>query len=250
VKISEELIPIFVQAARVGFVSGGFIRDKRDDPLESSRGSYSAIEAALASGIFGSQTEYLRLTGRNATYHRLGREMVIARAVTMGWLLNTARDEALKPIPLPERFFSGGAASLRAFPDNQAGPRDPNTGFVIGGQALLMHNLELRFPLLGDNVGGVLFHDAGNVYSTMRRLSLRFHQKDERDFDYMVHAFGFGIRYRTPVGPVRLDLAYSPNAPRFFGFRGTPEQLLVGGGERIHQRISPFQFFFSIGQTF
>jgi outer membrane protein assembly complex protein YaeT len=250
VKISEELIPIFVQAARVGFVSGGFIQDKRDDPLESTRGAYSAVEAALASRIFGSQTEYLRLTGRNATYHRLGRELVLARAVTVGWLLNTAADPAQKPVPLPERFFSGGAASLRAFPDNQAGPRDPNTGFVIGGQALLMHNLELRFPLLGDNIGGVLFHDAGNVYSTMGKLSLRFHQKDERDFDYMVHAFGLGIRYRTPVGPVRLDLAYSPNAPRFFGFRGTPEQLLAGGGERTHQRISPFQFFFSIGQTF
>ena len=250
VKISEELIPIFAQAARVGFVSGGYIQDKRDDPLDSTRGSYTAIEAALASKVFASQTEYLRLTGRNATYHRVRKEVVIARAFTLGWLHNTARDETAKPIPLPERFFSGGTASLRAFPDNQAGQRDPNTGFVIGGQALLMHNLELRFPLLGDNVGGVLFHDVGNVYSTISKVSFRFHQKDESDFDYMVHAFGFGIRYRTPVGPVRLDLAYSPNSPRFFGFRGTPEQLVGGGGERTHQRISPFQFFFSIGQTF
>jgi outer membrane protein assembly complex protein YaeT len=249
VKISRELIPIFAQAARVGFLSGGLVEDRRDDPLESTRGSYSAVELALASKVFASETEYLRLSGRNATYHRLGKEMVLARAFTMGWLFNTARDPIAKPIPLAERFFAGGAASLRAFPENQAGPRDLSTGFVIGGQALLMHNLELRFPLLGDNIGGVLFHDAGNIYSSLGKVSLRFRQRDERDFDYMVHAFGFGIRYRTPVGPIRLDLAYGPNSPRFFGFRGTPEQLALGGGERTHQRISPFQFFFSIGQT-
>lgn len=250
VKISRELIPIFAQAARVGFVSGGLVEDRRDDPLESTRGSYSAIEVALASKVFASETEYLRLSGRNATYHRLGKELVLARAFTMGWLLNTAREPIDKPIPLAERFFAGGAASLRAFPENQAGPRDLSTGFVVGGQALLMHNLELRFPLLGDNIGGVLFHDAGNIYSRLGKISLRYRQRDERDFDYMVHAFGFGIRYRTPVGPIRLDLAYGPNSPRFFGFRGTPEQLVLGGGERTHQRISPFQFFFSIGQTF
>lgn len=250
VKISRELIPIFAQAARVGFVSGGLIEDRRDDPIESTRGSYSAVELALASKVFASETEYLRLSARNATYHRVGKEVVLARAFTMGWLFNTAGDPIAKPIPLAERFFAGGAASLRAFPENQAGPRDLSTGFVIGGQALLMHNLELRFPLLGDNIGGVLFHDAGNIYSSLSKVSLRFRQRDERDFDYMVHAFGFGIRYRTPVGPIRLDLAYGPNSPRFFGFRGTPEQLVLGGGERTHQRISPFQFFFSIGQTF
>jgi len=113
-----------------------------------------------------------------------------------------------------------------------------------------MNNLELRFPLIGENVGGVLFWDAGNVYSTMKDVSLRYRQRDKEDFDYMIHSFGFGIRYSTPIGPIRLDLSFSPNSPRFFGFDGTLEDLINGGGKKIDQRINQFQFFFSIGQTF
>jgi outer membrane translocation and assembly module TamA len=124
------------------------------------------------------------------------------------------------------------------------------TGFPIGGGALLTNNVELRFPLLGDNIGGVAFHDMGNVYSSLDKLSFRQTQRDIADFEYMVHAVGFGVRYRTPIGPVRLDLAYVPNSPRFFGFRGTREELLSGGGSFVVQRISRFQFHFSLGQTF
>ncbi len=249
-KISPELVPIFAQSVRVGLLSVGFIQDKRDDPLESTRGVYNAIEMGLATNLFGSQTDYLRLVGRNSTYHRLGKDLVLARSITIGWLINTASDNLAKPIPLPERFFSGGASSHRGFPDNQAGPRDLETGFVVGGRAVFMNNLELRFPLLGDNVSGVLFCDSGNVYSKMSNISFRFNQRNKRDFDYMVQSFGFGVRYRTPIGPVRLDLAFTPNPTHFFGFEGTREDLINGTGRKVDQRISPFQFFFSIGQTF
>jgi len=250
VKISPELIPIFAQPVRVGLVAMDFIQDKRDDPLSSTRGYYNAVETSVASKIFGSETDYFRITGRNSSYHRLGRDIILARSVTIGWLANPASNPATNPIPLPERIFSGGASSHRGFPDNQAGPRDLETGFPLGGRAVLMHNLELRFPLIGDTVGGVLFHDAGNVYSSFGNISFRIHQRDKTDFDYMVHAFGFGIRYQTPIGPIRLDLAYVPNSPRFFGFRGSLDDLIAGRGEKVDQRISRFQFFFSIGQTF
>jgi outer membrane translocation and assembly module TamA len=66
----------------------------------------------------------------------------------------------------------------------------------------------------------------------------------------MVHAVGFGVRYRTPIGPIRVDLAFVPNSPRFMGFEGTREELLFGGGVRTEQRISRFQFHFSLGQSF
>jgi outer membrane translocation and assembly module TamA len=124
------------------------------------------------------------------------------------------------------------------------------SGFPLGGNALLIHNTELRFPFLGDNVDGVLFHDMGNAYSSVSNISFRVHQRNLKDFDYMVHAVGFGIRYRTPVGPVRLDLAYSMNPPRFFGYKGTTQEVLAGTAPRTEQRISRFQFFFSIGQAF
>jgi outer membrane translocation and assembly module TamA len=156
-------------------------------------------------------------------------------------------------VPLPERFFAGGATSHRGFNENQAGPRDLLTGFPLGGKALLVNNTEVRFPLIGDDIGGVFFHDAGNVYSNFSNLSFRVRQRDLEDFDYMVHAVGFGVRYRTPVGPVRLDLAYSINSPRFNGLQGTYEQLLqpdLTGVPIVQQRISRFQFHFSLGQLF
>ena len=74
------------------------------------------------------------------------------------------------PIPIAERFFGGGNLSHRGFPENQAGPRDDSTGFPLGGSAEFFNNTELRFPLLGENVTGVLFHDMGNVYSSIGQL--------------------------------------------------------------------------------
>ena len=113
-----------------------------------------------------------------------------------------------------------------------------------------MNTVELRFPLIGDNIGGVLFNDIGNVYSSLGDISFRFRQRDLQDFNYGVQSYGFGIRYKTPVGPVRVDLSLSPNSPRFFGFQGTQEQLLFGGGQQVVQRINVFQFHISLGQAF
>jgi len=132
------------------------------------------------------------------------------------------------------------------------------TGFPLGGNALFLNNVELRFPLLGANIQGVFFHDMGNVFTSLSDISLRFHQRNLQDFNYTVHDAGFGVRYRTPVGPVRVDLAFSINPPSFIGFSGTAQQLLqcnpnlpaTGNCTGVPQGISHFQFFFSIGQTF
>jgi outer membrane protein insertion porin family len=97
---------------------------------------------------------------------------------------------------------------------------------------------------------GVLFHDFGNIFKDLSSFSFGVHQKNLQDFNYMVHAVGFGIRYKTPVGPVRVDLAYSINPPTFFGLQGTYQQLVLGTATSQVQSISHFQFFFSIGQTF
>lgn len=248
-KISPLLIPLYSQPARLGILAGNFVADRRDDPTNARRGVYSTLDVGWASKTFGSQADFTRLLAQNATYHAFGfgNRYVLARALTFGWLHNLRRDAE---IPLPERFFAGGAESHRGFPQNQAGPRDLLTGFPLGGRALLVHRLELRFPLSGDNLGGVFFQDAGNLYSAMNALSLRIRQRRLTDFDYMVHAVGFGLRYRTPIGPLRLDLAYCLNPPSFVGFKGTREELLFGGGLRTLQQISHFQFHFSLGQAF
>jgi outer membrane protein assembly complex protein YaeT len=253
-KISSELVPLLSQPDRAGIVAMAFIQDRRDDPVDTHRGVYNTVDAGYAWSGFGSGTNYTRISVRNATYQRIGREIVLARSLQFGWIHNLGGVPA--DIPLAERFFSGGASSNRAFPDNQAGPRDigmdgkPGTGFPLGGNGVFFHSTELRFPLIGNNLGGVLFHDIGNVYADVADMSFRFRQRNIQDFNYAVNSFGFGIRYRTPIGPVRVDLSLSPDSPRFFGFAGTRDQLLAGTGMLTNQRISVFQFHFSLGQTF
>ena len=157
---------------------------------------------------------------------------------------------AFEYIPIAEHFFGGGSSSHRGFSDNQAGPRDLLTGFPLGGNALLFHSTELRFPFLGENINGVFFHDFGNIYKDLGSITFRVHQRDVQDFNYMVHAAGFGIRYNTPVGPVRVDLAYSFNPPTFFGLKGTYQELIQGTATPQLQPGRHFQFFISIGQAF
>ena len=95
------------------------------------------------------------------------------------------------------------------------------------------------------------------MYSSVQDVSFRVHQRDKTDFNYMVHAAGFGVRYKTPVGPVRMDFSFSPNSPRFRGCSGTLSQWLTVYGtdgcptdQITVQRINRFQFHFSLGQTF
>ncbi len=269
VVIPALLIPQLLQPVRIGILSGTFVQDRRDNATDPHRGMYNTFDIGIAGHFFGSQRSFGRALLRNATYHRLTKNLVLARQTQFGVIAPFAAPAGLseqESVPLPERFFGGGADSLRAFPYNQAGPRDtgaplepggpsgPATGFPLGGNALFFNSVELRFPLIGQNIQGVIFHDMGNVYSSLNNISLRFDQHNNQDFDYAVQAVGFGIRYRTPVGPVRLDLAYSINPPSFVGFQGTPAQLLQCGTvttcQSVPQSISHFQFFFSIGQAF
>jgi len=257
-KIEPELIPLFSQPDRAGILGFSFINDERDNPVDSTHGFLNTVDVGWAGRQLGSATTYSRLQFSNSTYHRIGRNLVFARAFRFGYLQRYAGGVAVPPgtpsweeVPLAERFFSGGASTNRAFPENQAGPRDLETGFPLGGNAYLFTSEELRFPLYGDNLGGVFFHDMGNVYSSITAINLRFWQLNRQDFDYAVHSFGFGVRYRTPIGPIRVDLSLSPDSPRFVGFSGTRDQLLSGTGTpNVPQRINIFQFHFSLGQTF
>lgn len=252
-KINPQLVPLLAQTARVGMLAGSLLRDRRDNPTDATRGDFATADFGVSAGIFGSRQDFTRFLGRYAKYFSLRRNWVLAIQTQFGMLNPFAVPAGVSSedaVPLPERLFGGGSTSHRGFPDNQAGPRDLVTGFPIGGNAQLFHNTELRFPFLTDNIDGVLFHDFGNTFSSLDSISFRVHQRDLTDFNYMVHAVGFGIRYRTPVGPVRIDLAWSINSPRFIGFKGTREELLFNQGVRTLQRISRFQFFFSVGQAF
>jgi outer membrane protein assembly complex protein YaeT len=256
-KINPLLLPQLAQSVRVGLAEINIVQDRRDDPLDPHKGIYNTLDVGLATKYFGSQTSFARILGRNATYYKLGQKLVFARETQVGMqpaFSIPANSEPGDPIPLAERFFGGGGNTQRGFPENQAGPRDTLTGFPLGGSALFFNNTELRFPLYGANINGVLFEDAGNIYSSLGAITFRVDQRNPADFDYMVHAVGFGVRYRTPIGPLRLDLAYSINPPRYNGFPGNYAQLVQCSAantcQASLQQISHFQFFFSIGQAF
>ncbi len=256
-RIDPLLLPRLAQTVRVGIASFSLVQDRRDDPTDSHKGIYNTLEVGLASRVFGSQTDFLRILGRNASYHRIGPKLVFARETQVGvqkaWSVPATADPN-DPIPLPERFYGGGGNTQRGFPENQAGTRDLVTGFPLGGSALFFNNTELRFPLYGANISGVLFEDAGNIYSNLNSFSFRTKQRNLADFNYMVHAAGFGVRYRTPVGPLRVDFSYSMNPPKYNGFPGSYVQLVqcsaAGTCQASRQQINHFQFFFSIGQAF
>jgi outer membrane protein assembly complex protein YaeT len=246
-KINNLLVPLLSQPETVGQGEFTIIQDRRDDPTDAHSGYYNTINLSYAPGGLGSQTHFARGLFRNSTYKAFGRDFVFARTTQFGVISRTGGKDS---IPLAERLYSGGSTSLRSFPDFQAGPRDIISGFPLGGNALFTNTFELRFPLFGDNLGGVLFNDAGNVYSSLSDLSFRFRQRNLQDFNYMVQGFGFGIRYRTPIGPVRLDLSFSPDAPRFFGLKGTEQDLIDNTAISTVQKINAFQFHFSLGQAF
>jgi len=184
-------------------------------------------------------------------------------------------------IPLPERFFAGGGTSLRGFALNQAGPRDACTGFPVGGQAMLILNQEFRFPMrlpwVGTSLGGAIFYDGGNVYSRLSQITLRTMlpaptftlanpalppgptnlpvcaTNCTNELNYFAHTVGFGVRYKTPVGPIRIDLGYQLNRPSFVIPIPCPSNVTtcqVGSLGQQGTRLPGFQIFFNLGSTF
>jgi len=255
---SPDLIQIYSEPVRVGMPSLIYLRDTRDDPVNSTKGTYTTFDLGVASGYFGSQANFGRVLAQNATYYKFHKSWVFARSLRIG--VETPYG-SLGYVPLPERFFVGGSNSHRGFAINQAGPRDPYSGAPLGGDAMLVNNLELRMPpaplpYVRDNLSFVLFHDIGNAFGTANQMwknAARFKQNDPQscrnlpstscDFSYMSQAVGTGLRYRTPIGPVRVDLGYNLNPPVF------PVNQ-PSSGPAYSEHVRHFNYFFSIGQTF
>ena len=289
--ISANLIPLLSQPVRVGGPGITWFHDTRSpSPLDAVKGSYTSVQDFFASSIFGSQTSFNRTDLTNSTYYQFGkRKYVFARNTRLGFIAsfganpNTGvtacagilltTNASCNAVPLPERLYAGGATSHRGFPINGAGPRDLQTGFPVGGSGALVNTFELRLPpptlpFVGDNVSFVLFHDMGNVFQHVGDIfpSIgRFHQPNEAtcekvpngisigtcDFNYLSHAVGVGARYKTPVGPIRVDLSFNLNPPRYpvIPTQNALGQYLNGQLPKV-QQASRFNFFFSIGQSF
>src|SRR5262249_122916 len=161
-------IPLLSQPTLVSGFGVTFARDRRDNAADAKRGSFNTVDTSVALKSLGSAASFFRGSFQNSTYTSFGRAFVFARAFRFA-VEQTIGESGEGDVRLPERLFAGGGTSIRGFSLNQAGPRDPMTGFPIGGLALLAFNQELRFPMklpfVGNRLGGTVFYDAGNVYT-------------------------------------------------------------------------------------
>jgi outer membrane protein insertion porin family len=277
--VSPEQIPLFEQPTLVSQFGITWARDRRDNPAEATKGSFNGADFGIADTGIGSSASFLRFFFQNSTYHPIGRRFSFARAFRFG-ILEPYRDTvsltfpiqttAVRVIPLPERLFAGGGTSLRGFALNQAGPRD-SAGFPVGGQAQLEFHQELRFPMrlpfVGTALGGALFYDGGNVYSRLGRITFRAYPPKPvfdpanpkqclfnctNELNYFSHTVGIGFRYSTPVGPIRIDLGFPINRPRFVApiCPSGDASCLDGQNGFKASRLPGFQIFFNLGSTF
>jgi translocation and assembly module TamA len=217
--------------------------DLRDDPLNPRRGLYLSVSLQEGFHAFGQGFRYLRLLPEARAFLPLGGTVLAARG-RLGLLRSYGGDA----LPIIARLESGGSGQMRGYDSRRLSPLVPlSTGDFapVGGTALLDGSLEARFHLAG-NLGGVLFVDGGNV---------EFQASDIWKLDRLQWAAGFGLRYRTLFGPVRVDLA--ARLPREFR-NGWPMPKVpiaaVQNGEVVatgEQKAEPVvRLHLSIGEAF
>ena len=232
--LTRILIPELVlpqdQHVRLSTIAANVTHDSRDNPLDAHKGTLQTIELDFNSSKLGSSVNFARLTGQWAYYHPTFHNIIWANSIRIG--LAQPFDNSL--VPLSQAFFTGGGNTLRGFPLDGAGPQRQvqvcSTGsstdcsyiqVPAGGNEQLILNTEARIPLpIKQGLGMVVFYDGGNVFPTVG-----FH-----DFTSLyTNNVGLGLRYATPVGPVRIDFGHNLNP--------------VPG-------VKSTQYFVSIGQAF
>jgi outer membrane protein assembly complex protein YaeT len=209
-EISQRGTEYFISSAL-----GAFQFDTRDLIIDTHTGAYLKLGMETATKTVGSEIGYTKLITEARYFTPMPHGTVLAGRVTAGTVEPT---ETTEDVPIFKRFFSGGSNSVRGYGFQELGPRDAK-GEPIGGDTLLEGSLEIRYPIWRD-FGGVAFVDFGNVYEKPFSMDLG-------DIRY---TSGLGVRYQTPIGPIRMDLGYQIN-PQF-------------------DEDSRYQIHFSIGQAF
>ena len=194
-------------------IGSSIARDTRDDAFEPTGGYFMSAEGSLASRFLGGQVGFIRSYLQAQGYRSLvpSRRLVFAARAAVGLADGLPREitttdaagnpvtEIIEDLPASERFFAGGDTTVRGFALDSLGTAQTLTpsGFPRGGNGLVLLNAELRFPVLGKLAGGV-FVDAGNVFERVSQM----------DLAELRTTAGFGLRYRSPVGPLRFDVGF------------------------------------------
>ncbi len=174
-----------------------FIRDTRDNIFNPSKGYYLNFGIENLGGFMGGDVDLIRYSDSFSFYYPVWRNWILNLRLQSG-IIDTYNDT--KRVPIYERFFAGGAYTIRGYDERSVGPKDSASKDPIGGEAMLVGNVELTFPLY-ENIKGAFFYDVGNVW------------KDKSDFGSGGYksSVGVGIRLKTPLGPIKLDYGYPLN---------------------------------------
>ncbi|MCB2225258.1 MAG: BamA/TamA family outer membrane protein [Desulfarculaceae bacterium] len=182
----------------ISSVPMGIIYDSRDSLLDATKGTYGRLEVETALQTLGSDLGFVRAEAdlRHVLPLPWERWYLAMRASGgMAWAL-----PGTETVPIFRRFFPGGADSVRGYPYQRLGPLD-SQGRPLGGESMAVGSVEVRFPLYKE-LGGVVFMDAGNAW-----------ERVEDTFGSLRYTVGVGLRYNTPVGPLRVDIGYQLNPP-------------------------------------
>jgi outer membrane protein assembly complex protein YaeT len=193
--VPVEEVPREFRDIRLSTVSVSQVTDTRNDVISPKSGQARFLDLEFSLKAIGSKSPYIKGFAQQFFYLRLPKRMVGVIGMRLG-IGQTFRQDRDALLPITERFFAGGANTLRGFGLDQASPKD-SFGNPVGGNILTLLNLELRFPLVG-KLGGVIFSDNGTVYRRLKVIELL-------KWRYNV---GFGVRYDTPLGPLRVDWGF------------------------------------------
>jgi len=215
-----------IGAGRRSFVGLEGARNTTDNILDAKRGYFASVRLEQSGAWLGGDFDYYEVTAEGRYYLALGDLAVVAvlaRAGSIDALRGVPAGEGA--VPFYKRYFLGGATNLRGWGRFEVAPLS-GAGLPLGGHTMLNFSTELRFPVWSQ-LGGVIFLDGGNVWSDPWSFRVN-------DMRYNV---GPGLRYNTPIGPIRADIGYQLNPIPELRIKGEPQPRR-------------FRFHFSIGQAF
>ncbi|HPJ27389.1 MAG TPA: BamA/TamA family outer membrane protein [Candidatus Sabulitectum sp.] len=189
---SSEIVQDWVTSARI---SSGFTRDTRTPLLNPAGGSWFKIAGSVSGELAGGSIDFYTVDGEYRLFFPVNRRLVLAGraagSVALGYSGNTA-------IPPNDRLYLGGGTTVRGYDFQTLGPED-DEGNPLGGNVMALGNIEARLRVWG-GLGAVLFADGGGIWTELQQIS-----SGTAGF-----GAGIGIRYDTPIGPVRLDYGFAP----------------------------------------
>ncbi|MEK7850404.1 MAG: outer membrane protein assembly factor BamA, partial [Deltaproteobacteria bacterium] len=178
-------------------VTASIVRDTRDNYMAPMSGSNNSVSTEVAGSFFGGTRAFVKHLGSSSWFYPVFWETSVMLHGSIGYAEGTEG----KALPIDERFFVGGMNTVRGFDPRSLGPRDEN-GIIIGGNKQLIFNAEYLFPLVKEaGLRGVLFLDAGNAFG----------DNEVYDIENLRTGAGYGVRWYSPIGPLRLEWGYNLN---------------------------------------